>query len=155
MAEFLYGLQHTALAQAVSKSSFLVGAGLQIVHIAGILLLLGSVLLISLRLLGVVLRDQPVTLVSGNVSRFIWIGLALLVASGFLMFITMPLRYVQNTPFLFKMGVLVGAVLLQLLLFRRVAAQDAPSPVLARSTAIVTLVFWMTVAWAGRFIGFV
>jgi len=155
MTELLYALQQTALAQAVSKSSFWVGAGLQIVHIFGILLMLGSVLLVSLRLLGLVLADRPVSSVSRTVARFIWTGLGLLVASGTLMFITMPLRYVQNKPFVFKMAFFVAAVLLQLLLFRRVALQAEPSPVLARSAAIATLAVWMVVAWAGRFIGFV
>lgn len=153
--EILYWLQQTALAQAVSKSSFWVGAGLQIVHIFGILLLLGSVLLVSLRLLGLVLQDRPVSAVSRTVTRFIHVGLALLATSGFLMFITMPVRYMQNSPFVYKMGFLVVGVLLQLLLFRKVAAQDAPSPVLARSTAVATLAIWLVVAWAGRFIGFV
>lgn len=153
--EFLSWLQHTPLAQWVSKSSFLVGAGLQIVHIFGIFLMLTAVLLISLRLFGIVLREQPVTAVSRTVSRFIWIGLALLVASGFLMFITTPVRYALNDPFLIKMALLLAAVPVQFLLFRRVAGQDAPEAVLARSTAIATLGLWVAVAGFGRFIGFV
>lgn len=153
--EFLVWLQQSPVSQAVSKSSFLVGAGLQIVHIFGIFLLLTAILLISLRLLGIVLREQPVTLVSRTVTRFIWIGLVLLVVSGFLMFITTPLRYAHNSPFLIKMALLLVAVPLQLLLFRRVAAQDAPNVVLARSTAVATVAVWVTVAGFGRFIGFV
>lgn len=153
--QFLQWLQETPLAQAVSKSSFLVGAGLQVVHIFGLFLLFAAVFLISLRLLGVILREHPVTLVSRAATRFIWIGLGLAIGSGLLMFVTTPLRYALNQPFLLKMVFFVLGVLLQILLFRPVAAREFPSAVLARFTALATLAVWLVVAWAGRFIGFV
>jgi SNF family Na+-dependent transporter len=152
--EFLHWLQETAVARWVSTSNHLVGAGLQVVHIFGFLMLMTAVLLISLRLLGLVLRQQPVTLVSREAGKFIWVGLALAVLSGILMFLTTPQRYVDNHAFVLKMALLVVAVLLQSLLFQRVARNDSASVVLARSTAIVTLAAWLAIAGAGRFIGF-
>jgi hypothetical protein len=74
--QFLQWLQESPLARSVSESSFLVGAGLQIVHIFGLFLLFAAVGLISRRLLGLLLREHPVTLLSRAVTRFIWIGLA-------------------------------------------------------------------------------
>ncbi len=152
--EFLHWLQETAVARAVSKSNHLVGAGLQVLHIFGFLMLMTAVLFISLRLLGLVLRQQPVSLVSRESGKFIWIGLGLTVFSGILMFLTTPQRYVDNYAFVLKMALLLVAVLLQALLFRRVARNDSASAVLARSTAVVTLAFWLAIASAGRFIGF-
>ncbi len=66
------------------------------------------------------------------------------------MFLTTPQRYVDNYAFVLKMALLVVAVLLQALLFRRVARNDSASAVLARSTAVVTLAFWLAIASAGR-----
>jgi uncharacterized membrane protein YcfT len=151
----LQWLQESWLARAVSESSFLVGAGLQIVHISGLFLLFAAVVLISLRLLGLILRDHPVTLLSRAVTRFIWTGLALAFTSGLLMFMTTPARYALSQLFLLKMGFFVVGVLLQLLLFRPVAARDFPPAGLARVTVFASLGVWLVVAWAGRFIGFV
>ncbi len=153
--QFLHWLQETPLAQAVSKSSFLVGAGLQIVHIFGLFLLFAAVVLISLRLLGLILREHPVTLLSRAVTRFIWIGLGLALVSGLLMFLTTPVRYALSQLFLLKMAFFVLGVLLQVLLFRPVAAQEFPPAGLARVTVLASLTVWLVVAWAGRFIGFV
>lgn len=153
--QFLQWLQESPLARSVSESSFLVGAGLQIVHICGLFLLFAAVVLISLRLLGVILREHPVTLLSRAVTRFIWIGLGLAVVSGLLMFMTTPVRYAVSQLFLVKMGFFVLGVLLQVLLFRPVAARDFPPAGLARATVFASLSVWLVVAWAGRFIGFV
>ncbi len=51
-------------------------------HIFGFLMLMTAVLFISLRLLGLVLRQQPVSLVSRESGKFIWIGLGLAVFSA-------------------------------------------------------------------------
>ncbi len=51
-AQVLTAIQNSAVAHAVSKTNHMVGAGLQIVHVLGFILLLSSIVLISLRLLG-------------------------------------------------------------------------------------------------------
>lgn len=155
MTELLSWLQATVLAQAVSKSNFLVGAGLQILHIFGLLLLFGAVSLVSLRLLGLVLVQQPIVLVSRAATRYVWIGIAMASVSGALMFITTPIRYASNRPFLAKMALLVVALLVQRLLFQRVAARDSPDAGVARVTVFATVALWTGVTWAGRFVGFV
>lgn len=154
-AEFLSWLEDTPVARAISKSDHLVGAGLQVLHIFGFLMLLAAVLFISLRLLGLVLRQHPVTRVSREATRFIWTGLALAVASGVLMFVSTPRLYFYNKAFVLKVALLLLAVPLQVLLFRYVAARDSVSVVLARASVAATIAAWLAVAMAGRFIGFV
>ena len=153
--DVLTAIQNSAVARAVSKSNHMVGAGLQIVHVLGFILLLSSLVLISLRLLGLAFADQPVSKVGRDATRLIWLGLALAVGSGTLMFVSSPKMYYYNPAFELKMLLLIVAVLVQVLLFRRVTANDSPTPALARTSVALSLVFWFGVGLAGRIIGFI
>ena len=148
-------IQATALSHAISKSNHLLIAGFQVFHVMGFVLLLAALVLISLRLLGLVLTQQTVPEVASQALRLVWSGLALAVGSGVLMFIGSPKHYFYNPAFDVKMVLLLVAVLVQALLFRKVANSDHPSPWLARTTVAVSLVFWFAVSMAGRAIGFV
>jgi hypothetical protein len=154
-AEVLTALQNSAVAHAVSKSNHMVGASLQIMHVLGFILLLASIVLISLRLLGLAFAQQPISKVGRDATRLIWIGLVLTVVSGTLMFVSSPRMYYYNPAFELKMLLLVAAVLVQVLLLRRVSASDLPTPALARMTVALSLASWFGVGLAGRIIGFI
>ena len=154
-AEVLTALQNSAVAHAVSKSNHMVGAGLQIVHVLGFILLLASIVLISLRLFGLAFAQQPISKVGRDATRLIWLGLVLTVASGTLMFVSSPRMYYYNPAFELKMLLLIAAVLVQVLLLRRVSANDSPTRALARTTVALSLASWFGVGLAGRIIGFI
>lgn len=154
-ADVLTAIQNSAVAHAVSKSNHMVGAGLQIVHVIGFILLLSSIVLISLRLLGLTFAQQPVSKVARDATRLIWIGLLLTVVSGTLMFVSSPRMYYYNPAFELKMLLLVAAVLVQVLLLRRISAIDSPRPTLVRATVALSLASWFGVGLAGRIIGFI
>jgi hypothetical protein len=152
---FFQWLQATELAQAVAKSNHLVGAGLQIVHIVGLVLLLASVLLIDLRALGLVLRRQTLAEVGKETTRLLWLGLALAAISGSLIFITSAARYVDNGAFDLKIALLLSALVVQLAIQRKwstAATVDAAAP---RAAAALSLLLWFGVAGAGRAIGYI
>lgn len=150
----LEALQNSALAHAVSKSNHLVGAGLQVIHIFGIVLLLGALLLANLRLLGWVLPDTPLQVVTRETRRFFRIGIALAALSGTLIFIATAQLYGVKWMFWLKMALLVAAVAAHVLLLSRVLRQENPSRAAARQAAILSLVLWFGVGFAGRMIGF-
>ena len=154
-AEVLTAIQNSSVAHAISKSNHMVAASLQIVHVVGFILLLSSIVLISLRLLGLAFRQQPISKVGRDSTRLIWIGLALTVASGTLMFVSSPRLYYYNPAFELKMLLLIAAVLIQVLLLRRVSASDSPPPALVRTTVALSLASWFGVGLAGRIIGFI
>jgi len=77
------------------------------------------------------------------------------VGSGLLMFIGSPRHYFYNPAFDVKMGLLVLAVLIQAILFRKVANSDRPGPWLTRASVALSLGSWFAVSMAGRAIGFV
>ena len=151
----LTAIQTSGFARAITKSNHLVIAVLQIIHVFGFLLLLSSLVLMSLRLLGLVLQRQSIPQVTQGPTRLFWFGLSLAVASGALMFVTGTKHYYYNRAFDAKMLLLLTAVVMQLALFHRVAVSESPRPALARTSVAFALVFWFGVAIAGRAIGFV
>jgi small-conductance mechanosensitive channel len=153
--ELLLKIQDSALAHAVSKSDHLVGAGLQIFHVLGFVLLLASLLLINLRLVGLAFERHSLPLLAKEPLRLIWLGLAVAVLSGVLMFVASPTLYFYKPVFLFKIVLLALAVLLQVLLYNRIVAREFPNPLLARATVVLSMVLWFGVGLAGRAIGFV
>jgi hypothetical protein len=154
-ADALTFIHSTPLSHAISKSNHLLIAGFQVFHVIGFVLLLAALVLISLRLLGLILQQQPVPEVARQALRLLWSGLALAVISGTLMFIGSPRHYFYNPAFDVKMLLLVAAVIIQTVLFRKVANSSAPRPWLARASVAVSLAMWLAVSMAGRAIGFV
>jgi uncharacterized membrane protein len=153
--DVLTAIQNNAFARAITKSNHLVIAGLQIVHVFGFVLLLSSLLLMSLRLSGLALQRHSIRQVTREPARLFWVGLALAVTSGALMFVTGTKHYFYNVAFDAKMLLLPAAVLIQLVLFSTVAGSEVPRPILARIAVALSLVLWFGIAVAGRAIGFV
>ncbi len=143
----LIWLQGTPLAHAVSKSNHLVGAGLQVVHIVGFILLLAAVVLLALRGFGLTLPGVTRERLQQVFAPILWTGVGLTVLSGGVMFVSAPLLYFYNRVFETKMLLFAVAVVAQILLLRL-----RPGPGVA---AVVSLVLWFAVSFAGRAIGFV
>lgn len=153
--DVLNWVQDSALAHAISKTDHLVGAGLQIIHVMGLVALLASLVLISLRLMGVAFKHQPMSDIAREATKLVWLGLALTALSGTLMFIATPKLYFYNPAFRLKILLFFVAVIIQLALFRKASTETSTSPVLARATVSVSLLAWFSVAMAGRMIGFI
>ncbi|MDB6088488.1 MAG: hypothetical protein JWN85_1272 [Gammaproteobacteria bacterium] len=148
-------IQGSWLSHGISRSNHLLIAAFQVLHVMGFVLLLASLVLISLRLLGLILKQQTVPQVAREATPLIWLGLALAVGTGLLMFIGSPRHYFYNPAFALKMLLLLLAVIVQASLFGRVAASEAQKPWLARTAVALSLLFWFAVSMAGRAIGFV
>lgn len=154
--DLLIDLQGSALAHLISKSNHLVGAALQILHILGFVLMLASLLLVSLRTLGLVLAERPLPDVARDAMRLLWIGFALAFTSGLAMFTASPLLYYPNPAFRAKMLLLAIAVTLQLTLYRRIVRATASlPPLLVRAGVALSVAAWLSIALAGRLIGFI
>ena len=127
---------------------------IQAFHLLGITLLLGAMLLLNIRLLGIGFREIPLRLISNQVWSWGTGGLLLAMASGILVFISDPARYAANRSFVTKMAVLVVAVLFQFTLYRRAvqAQQEAEYPRRLVILPAISLALWFTVGWAGRLI---
>jgi hypothetical protein len=148
-------LQASAVAQAVAKSNHLVGAGLQVLHIGGFLLVLTAVVLLNLRALGLILRGQRLAMVCAEAQRLLWLGIGIALVSGVLIFLASAIRYSGNAAFDLKIGLLLIAVPTQLVIQRRIFAAEGRRPAALRAAALVSLALWFCIAIAGRAIGYV
>lgn len=129
---------------------------IQAFHLFGITLLLGSVVILNFRMLGIGLTEIPLEAVAKQVWSWGTAGLLLAMVSGLLVFIPDPARYAANTSFITKMCTLLVAVGFQYTFYRRVVRAEAASAVTHRHIVIpvISLILWFGVGWAGRAIAF-
>jgi hypothetical protein len=82
------------------------------------------------------------------------LGLAVVLLSGPLLFLSDARMYLHNPSFVFKMYALAAAILFNYTIHRHVAKSDSSSQAVRVVTAIVSLVLWVSVVFGGLFIAF-
>jgi len=130
------------------------------VHVLTLTVFVGTALMIDLRLLGVIMPRVPASEVISRLLPWTAAGLAVMIASGALLFYAAPLLRYENVFFRLKMTALVLALanawLFQRTLYRRIAEWDLDPvpPRGARATAAVSLVLWAVIITAGRMMAY-
>jgi hypothetical protein len=124
---------------------------LEILHIVGLLLIFGTVLIVDLRLLGVLLRREPGWQVSGDLMQWAWVGFGLQILTGPLLFIANSRKFYDSPFFRVKLIFLVVAVVFHFVFVRRVSASvDAGASLAqARLAGAVSLTLWAAVIVSG------
>ena len=153
--EFCRTVQYSAPLVAMRASPWLFPV-IATIHLMGLALIGGAVLVVDLRLLGFGLRNQPVSALAHDAERWLFRGLVVMVSTGLLLFMCFATKYYFLTFFWVKMAALILVVIFTLSVRRRIAmANDADvSPVRCKLVALVSLFLWTTVAVGGRYIGF-
>ncbi len=127
-------------------------------HILAIGLLLGSIVLLDLRLLGL-FRRHPLPVLAPPLAAMALAGTVLAIATGIGLFTVRPDAYLANPAFLAKLA-LVAAGIVNALALRLSSAWDIalagaePIPAGVRLAAALSLVLWPAGLLAGRWIGF-
>jgi hypothetical protein len=130
------------------------------IHVWGLALFLGFTALLDLRLLGVVLRKTPVTLVVRRLQPWMFIGFTIMVVTGLLLFYAIPVRSYESVFFRAKVAMLVLAGLNAFVfhngIFRRVKEWDTDviTPKEARRAGLVSVILWVLIVFAGRMIAY-
>lgn len=126
-------------------------------HILGIGLLLGAILPLDLRLVGL-FRQVPLTVIAPFLSRAAAVGLGLAVLTGLWLFSVKPDEYLANPAFRWKAGFLAlaigNAALQHLTPAYQQAASGGPVTAGVRLRAAVSILLWLIVLIAGRWTGF-
>lgn len=155
MRGFVMWLQATPLAHGIAKSNHLLIASLQILHVFGFIFLLAPLILLALRILGLILKDQAPAILVGPCRTVSSIGLAMSLGSGVFMFLSAPLHYYGNWAFDAKMGLLVAALALSAALFGWLAYRTPRASLPVKLGISLSIMLWIAVCMAGRAIGFV
>ena len=125
------------------------------VHLMGLALIGGSVLVVDLRLLGVGLRLQPVADVAREAQRWLRASLFVMLPTGLLLFSSKAEQCYYLPAFWIKMTSLSLALVFTFAVRRRVAlaSETRISPVWSKLVAVISLSLWSSVAVAGKWIG--
>ena len=129
-------------------------------HVLMLTLFVGLTVMLDLRLLGLTMRQAPVSEVTSRLLPWAKAGFVIMVITGLLLFYAIPVRTYQSIFFRVKVAMLilagVNVWLFHSRVERRVADWDVtPStPVAARVAAIVSLILWAGIVVAGRMIAY-
>ena len=141
------------------QSSEWLWPSLEILHFIGLSLLLGSLLLIDLRMAGHIRALSPAA--AHKLLPCALLGFALLLVTGVLFFCGDPLRYAANIGFRFKMLLVIFAGINALVyawqikpLMPRWDIHVQP-PLLAKVVAYSSLAVWTAVLLLGRLIPYI
>nr|WP_255594346.1 DUF6644 family protein [Pontibacter sp. HSC-14F20] len=157
MAGLLQGLEDSAPAGAIRASTWLYPF-LEIVHILGIVLLVGAAFLFDLRLLGFS-KNLPVPDLARHLLPWSRRGLYLIVPSGLLLFCTNAVALASDTVFHLKLILLVVGGL-NAGFFHRFIASSLPdwrysnTPAAAKTVAVCSIVVWVMVITCGRLLAY-
>ncbi|HUI81824.1 MAG TPA: DUF6644 family protein [Bryobacteraceae bacterium] len=126
---------------------------LEIIHIAGFTLSIGTIAIVDMGLLGYGKRGTPATLLK-ETGTWTLVGLIIMLISGPLIFSSDPNMYLGNASFRFKLTALLIAIIYNYTVHRKVALSGA-SPGVSKAVGVISLALWVSVVAAGLFIAFV
>jgi hypothetical protein len=144
-------IEASALGQTIRESTWLFPA-IESAHLLALALLGGSVLIISLSVLGVGLKTPPAEIYK-SAHRYMNAAVIVLLATGILLGISEPVKLYGRQAFWVKMISLAVALVITYLAFNPLVKRGA-SGIGMRSVTGLTMAAWLLVAMAGRWIGF-
>jgi len=157
-----------ALAQWLDAQAWSVGlhesqylyAWVETTHVLALMLFLGMLCIIDLRMLGLIFRDVPASLIAGRLDKPMMIGFGVMLVTGLLLYYAIPIRTTQSFWFRLKVVLLVAAAINAFVFRARMQAArgawdlDRVAPRQIRIGAGLSLALWSGVVLAGRAIAY-
>ena len=155
--QFFTWLQDTPFAHWVaSDPSLLAYPTILTLHTVGMAIVVGTCVVMDLRLLGVG-ADVPLIALRGA-PRLVWTGFLINAATGLALFTTDAEHKATQTVFYIKLALIFLALLIygriRRLVFRNPAALTAPITSEARALAVASLILWTGATVAGRLMAY-
>ena len=142
-------LQHTDLAETIRHSAALI-ATLEIVHLLGLTLLLGTIMMIDFTLLGWGIGRFPASKIAIELNGWTVAGLAIMLISGPLILISEAVKCYRSPAFWIKMTLLALAIAYHFTIHRKAVLAEPALRGNAKLAASVSLALWIAVALAGK-----
>jgi hypothetical protein len=158
LEQVLTRLQDLSLPTQIRESDWLFPT-IETVHVFALVLVVGTIMTVDLRLLGLTNKERPFSQVASEMLPWTWTAFAIAAIAGMLMFSSKALIYYSNIPFRLKMLCLllagINMVMFHWLGTHRLADWDRGRPPrAARLAGGASLLLWTTIVAAGRWIGF-
>jgi hypothetical protein len=151
-------IEALAVARAMRESLWLYPS-VEIVHIVGFVILVGSVVMFDLRVLGLS-KQVPVRALARHLLPWSVGALVLILPSGLLMFAAHAADFLGNRAFQLKMALLLAAGLNAAYFhtgpFQSVASWDtqADAPAGARISVAASIAIWVAIISCGRLLAY-
>jgi hypothetical protein len=132
---------------------------IETVHVFALVLVVGSIMTVDLRLLGLTNKERPFSEVAGEMLPWTWVAFTVAAIAGLMMFSSKAVVYYGNIPFRLKMCCLllagINMALFHWLGTRHLESWDRKRPPnSARFAGGASLLLWTLIVAAGRWIGF-
>jgi hypothetical protein len=156
--QWLTRLQELDFPTQIRESGFLFPS-IETVHVFALVLVVGSIMTVDLRLLGVTNRDRHFSHLASEMLPWTWTAFAVAATAGLLMFTSKAVTYYNDIPFRIKMCCLVLAGLNMAWFHwagtRHLKMWDhAKPPPAAKLAGGASLLLWAVIVATGRWIGF-
>jgi hypothetical protein len=151
-------IEALAFARAMREQLWLYPA-VEIVHIIGFAILVGSIVMFDLRVLGLS-KAISVRALSRHLLPWSLGALVLIVPTGFLMFSAHAADFIANRAFQVKMALLlsagINAVIFRTGPYQSVSSWDTQvtAPLGARISVLVSIVIWFSIIACGRLLAY-
>jgi hypothetical protein len=147
-------IEATSLGNAIRQSAWLFPV-IEAVHLLGLCVLGGAVLIVDLRMLGLGLRSQRIAQIARDARPWFVGALVVMLVTGWALFSSEAIKCYYNTSFWVKITTLPFAIILTLFVRDRMALRTLSEVTpTTRLVGITSIALWITVAAAGRWIGF-
>lgn len=158
MFEALTRLQDLSLPTEIRESAWLFPT-IETVHVFALVLVVGSIMTVDLRLLGIANKERPFSQVASEMLPWTWVAFSFAALAGLLMFSSKAVVYCADIPFRLKMICLllagINMVMFHWLGTRHLETWDRKQPPWpAKFAGGASLLLWTTIVAAGRWVGF-
>lgn len=128
---------------------------IEAIHLLGLSLLGGALLVVDLRLMGLGLVRQRIADIAAAMRPWLVSGVVVMGTTGLLLFLSEAVKCYYNQSFWVKIITLPVALTFTFTIRSRVARRGGMDPTWrTRTVALASIALWFTVAAAGRWIGF-
>lgn len=143
-------LDHTPIGYAL-RSNRLLFPLISSIHLLGLALLLGTILVVDLGLLGVTMRRQPVSRVATQLEPLTWTGLAVMLITGPILLTGEAIKMYSNWAFWIKLAFVALAIAFYFTVHRRATSDNSSiAPAQAKSVGIISLALWLFAGLAAK-----
>lgn len=123
----------------------------QLIHFTGLSVWLGTNLALDLRLIGIGYRRATPAQVADELFVWNWIGFAIVLTGGFMLFSGLATTFIANIAFQWKLGMFVPLALVWHIVVQRKArdwGQTSDAPGIAKLAGVIEILLWICVITA-------
>jgi hypothetical protein len=158
ISAILKSIENTRIADGIRNSLYWFPA-LESIHVMGLAIVFGTILVVDLRLLGIASRNRPFRVLTSDVLKWTWLAFVVTFVSGALMFSTNATVYYHSYVFRAKMLLLLLAAM-NAGIFEATTGRAAhkwgtgATPRAGKAAAVLSVLLWISILCLGRWIGF-